>query len=168
MKRLWITMAGVLIFHLLIGSEPAQTSKNDNLRQKPFSDAKIVIALKNGQNVDIQKREGSWYFVKSGAKTGWVPMLSIHRTQKAATATAGSLSTVSTGRSSAGGVVSTTGVRGINEETLKKAEFSESAVAAVEKYRVLKTDAAAFAEAAGLKARTVPSLSSTTSVGGKQ
>ena len=153
-----------------IGSaaETAQAGKNDNLREKPFTDGKILLSIKAGQNVDIQKREGSWYFVKVGKTTGWVPMLSVRRAKPAAVATKGS--TVQTGRSSTGTIVNTTGVRGLNEETLKTASFSEEAVASAEKNRVSAGEATAFAAAGGIVTQSVPSLAipSSVPIGGKK
>jgi hypothetical protein len=95
-------------------------------------------------------------------------MLSIHRTQKAATASSGSLTTVATGRSSSGGVVSTTGVRGLNEEQLKTATYSEEAVAAAERYRTPSDSAVAFASAGTLASQTVPPLKAPAAKGGKK
>jgi hypothetical protein len=166
--KLIFCAAALLCAWMIVDAEPGSATKNDNLRAKPFIDGKIVAPLKKGAVLDIQKREGSWYFVKAGAKTGYVPMLSVHRTQPAAAVTKGSLSSTASGRSATGGVVSTTGVRGISEENLKSAAFSDSAIAAAEKYRVSLADADSFARAGGLKARSVPSLSTTAQKGGNK
>ncbi len=168
MKRAWCMVAVLFSICVATFAEPAQISKNDKLRLKPFIDAKIVLALAKGQKVDIQKRQGSWYFIAVGKTTGWAPMLSVHRTTPAATATKGSASTVATGRSSTGAVVATTGVRGLNEDSLNTAAFSEEAVAAVEKNRVAAADAAAFAAAGAMQPKSVPSLVMSKSKGGKK
>lgn len=158
MKKTWFTLALLLAWPLACAAEPAQISKNDNLRLKPFADAKVVAPLKSGQSVDIQKREGAWYLLKIGNVTGWAPMLSVRRTATAAGASAGSLAQTASGRASTGKVVATTGVRGLGEENLKEAAFSETAIAAAEQYRVTGQTAAQFAKAGGLKPRTVPAL----------
>jgi len=147
-------VALVLMAAGLCFAELQQTCKNDNVREKPFIDGKVVIVVKTGQAVDVQKREGSWYFVKVGTKTGWLPMLSVRRTKAAAPVAASR----QTGRSSTGSVVNTTGVRGLSEQTLTTAVFSDSAVAAAEKNRVLPNDAAVFAAAAGITVQAVPTL----------
>ena len=164
MKMTWFSLALLLAWPLVCAAEPAKISKNDNLRLKPFADAKIVAPLKSGQSVDIQKREGAWYLLKVGKVTGWAPMLSVRRTATAAGASAGSLAQTASGRASTGKVVATTGVRGLGEENLKEAAFSESAIAAAEQYRVSAQAAAQFAKAGGLKPRNVPTLNAT---GGK-
>jgi uncharacterized protein YgiM (DUF1202 family) len=170
MKILLVAMATILFTAALLNAaELQQANKNDNLREKPFVDGKILLAIKSGQTVAIQKREGSWYFVMVGKTTGWLPMLSVRRTKPAAVAAKGS--TVQTGRSSTGTIVNTTGVRGLNEETLKTASFSEEAVSFAEKYRVLSAaDVAAFAVAGGLAAQAVPTLTikPSTPIGGKK
>lgn len=158
MKSSWSSLALLLAWPVVCAAEPAQISKNENLRAKPFADAKIVAPLKSGQSVDIQKREGAWYLLKIDKVSGWAPMLSVRRTATAATASAGSLAQTASGRASTGKVVATTGVRGLGEENLKEAAFSEAAIAAAEKYRVTVKEAGKFATAGGLKPRQVPAL----------
>ena len=158
MKMTWFSLALLLAWPLVCAAEPAQISKNDNLRLKPFADAKVVAPLKSGQSVDIQKRQGAWYLLKVGKVSGWAPMLSVRRTATAASASAGSLAQTASGRASTGKVVATTGVRGLGEENLTEAAFSESAIAAAEQYRVTAQVAAQFAQAGGLKPRNVPTL----------
>lgn len=158
MKMSWFSLALLLAWPLVCAAEPALISKNDSLRVKPFADAKVVAPLKSGQSVDIQKREGAWYFLKVGKVTGWAPMLSVRRTATAASASAGSLAQTASGRATTGKVVATTGVRGLGEENLKEAAFSEAAIAAAEQYRITAAAAAQFAQAGGLKPRNVPTL----------
>ena len=158
MKMNGLSLALLLAWPVVCAAEPAQISKNDKLRAKPFADAAVVAPLQSGQSVDIQKREGAWYLLKSGKVSGWVPMLSVRRTATAATASAGSLAQTASGRAATGKVVATTGVRGLGEENLKEAAFSEAAIAAVEQYRVTGKAAAQFAAAGGLKPRNVPTL----------
>jgi hypothetical protein len=158
MKKIWFSLVLLLAWPLLCAAEPAQISRNDNLRLKPFADAKVVAPLKSGQSVDIQKREGAWYLLKVGKLSGYAPMLSVRRTATAAGASAGSLAQTASGRAATGKVVATTGVRGLGEENLKEAAFSEAAIAAAEKYRVTAPAAAQFAQAGGLKSRNIPAL----------
>jgi hypothetical protein len=164
MKMTWFSFVFLLAWPLACAAEPAQISKNDSLRDKPFVNAKVVAPLKSGQSVDIQRREGAWYLLKVGKVTGWAPMLSVRRTATAATASAGSLTQTASGRATTGKVVATTGVRGLGEENLQEAAFSESAIAAAEQYRVKAPTALQFAAAGGLKPRTVPTLNT---AGGK-
>lgn len=166
MKTAMYCIAGMLMLALLGFAEPAKVGKADKMRAKPFIDATVVLPLAAGQAVDIQKRQGSWYFVAVSGKTGWAPMLSIRRTQQAAAASSGSLTQTATGRSATGGVVSTTGVRGLDEENLKAAAYSEDAVAAAEKYRIPRDTAIAFSAAETLVVQTVPPLCAPAVIGG--
>ena len=166
MKRMLMPVLLALLAWPALGlAEPATVGKADNLHEKPFVDAKILGRLAAGKAVDIQKREGAWYQVKSGGKLGWVKLLSVRRTPAAAVASSGSLTQVATGRAGTGQIVSTTGVRGLGEETLKEAAFSEAAVAAVETYRVKPAEADKLARAQGLVSRKIPALP-TPKVGG--
>lgn len=158
MKRRWLSLALLLAWPLACAAEPAQISRNDTLRSKPFTNATIVAPLKSGQSVDIQRREGAWYLLKVDKLSGWAPMLSVRRTATAATVSAGSLAQTASGRAASGKVVATTGVRGLGEESLKEAAFSEAAIAAAEAYRAIPPDIAKFAKAGGLKPRPVPPL----------
>jgi uncharacterized protein YgiM (DUF1202 family) len=166
MKSIHYCIAGALMLAFIGFAEPAKVRKADNMRAKPFIDAAVVLPLKAGQAVDIQKRQGSWYFVAVSGKTGWAPMLCIRRTQQAAAASSGSLTKTATGRSSTGGVVSTTGVRGLDEENLKTAAYSEGAVAVAEKHRIVRDSAIAFSAAGLLAAQKVPPLSAPAATGG--
>lgn len=139
-----------------VDAESATLIKNESLREKPFIDGKIVIPLKQGQNIDIQKREGSWYFVVSQTKKGWVPMLSIRKTKPFQNTSKGTVVAVNTGRASSGGsVVNTTGIRGFQAQDLKSATFNDSAITAVEKFRVKQEDALVFATQGNLSIHNI-------------
>lgn len=156
MKRSGMLTLMLLAWPLFCAAEPAQLVRNETLRDKPFADAKAVITLKTGQTVDIQKREGAWYLLRVNGKSGWLPMLSVRRTAAAAAVSAGSLAQTASGRATTGKIVATTGVRGLGEEQLTNATFSEAAIAAAEKFRVTPQEATAFAKAGNLQPRDVP------------
>jgi hypothetical protein len=158
MKKTLLILLGGLLWPCCVLAEPAIMSKADRLLEKPFSDGKVLGSLSGGQTVDVVKREGGWYQVKAAGKLGWVRMLSVRRTANAAVASSGSLAQVATGRAGTGQIVATTGVRGLGEETLREAPFSEAAVATAERYRVSPADAERAARAAGLAPRQVPAL----------
>ncbi|MCM2264382.1 MAG: SH3-like domain-containing protein [Desulfuromonadales bacterium] len=164
-KIICLTLAALLAWPLACLAEPARVSKADSLYEKPFADAKVLAKLAAGQQVDVQKREGSWYQVKAAGKTGWMRMLSVRRTAAAAAVSAGSLSQVATGRAGTGKIIATTGVRGLGEETLKPAAFSEEAIAAAERFRVSQAEAERLARDAGLSPRNVPPLPASVAAG---
>jgi len=158
MKRWLIVLLGSLMWPLSCLAEPATMTRADNLYEKPFVDARVVVKLTAGLSIEVQKRQGAWYQIKTGGKTGWVKMLSVRRTAAATVASSGSLSQLATGRAGTGQIVTTTGVRGLGEEQLRTAPFSEAAVAAVEHFRADPMEAERSARQAGLAPRAVPPL----------
>lgn len=158
MRRILALVLAATLLPFAVQAEPGTLTRTETLRDKPYSDGKRLASLKAGQNVDVITREGGWYKIKAGSTTGYVSMLSVRRTGAAAAVSAGSLANVASGRAGTGQIVATTGIRGLNEEQMKEATFSETAVVAAEKLRVTVDDARAFARAASLNERQVPSL----------
>ena len=139
--------------------EPASALKGAEIRAKPYRDAKQVGSLARGDQVEILKRQGGWYEVKSAKGNGWVRMLNLRRgaMTKRSIDTEGVLGLAS-GRAGTGQVVATTGIRGLTEEDLKKAKFNESEVEKAESFAVSREQAQAFAIEGKLTARKVDYL----------
>lgn len=135
-------------------AETGTALKNDDIKAEPFRDARTIAPLVKGESVDILKKEGGWYKVKSGKGSGWVRMLSIRKgeARKESNAAAGLLGLAS-GRAGTGKVVSTTGIRGLNEEDLKAAKFDEAELKRLDSYAVTKDKAQPFAKQGGLAPR---------------
>ncbi len=133
--------------------------KDEILRKEPFGDAKPSGKLKAGQKVTIEKKDGGWLSVKSGAAKGWVRMLSVRQgsLQKSRNV-ADSLKSLASGRSGTGHVVATTGIRGLDEEDLKTAKFNASELDKAESYAVSREAAMQFAAQGKLKPRQVEYL----------
>lgn len=141
-----------------LAGEAGTLTRAEPLREKPFADAKVVTSAASGARVDILVRNGGWYQVKSAGKTGWVRMLSVRRSTAAAGSSIGGLANVASGRAGTGTVTTTTGVRGLDAETLTAATFDENQVAKSEAYRIGRKDAVAFAGEARLTPRDVQPL----------
>ena len=145
--------------------ESATAIKTDTLRAAPFSDAKSVATLNSGSSVEILKRQGGWYQIKSPQGSGWIRMLSLRKGdagKPSAGSSASSLAGLASGRAGTGKVVSTTGIRGLNEEELKAAHFDEQEVSLAESYLTSRTEARKFAAKAKLKASQIDYLPETT------
>jgi len=139
----------------LAATEPGFALKADEIKAEPFRDAKSVGTLATGDKVEIIKRDGAWLMISS-PKKGWVKMLSIRRGGTVASgATLSGVAALASGRAGTGKIVSTTGIRGLNEEELKNAKFNEKEVKTVESYTVSKGEAEKFATQGKLKARQV-------------
>lgn len=143
---------------LAAGLGSGTLTRAESLREKPFADAKVLAPAAAGAKVDVLVRNGGWYQVKAGTKTGWVRMLSVRRSTGATTTTAAGIAGVASGRTGTGKVVSTTGVRGLDSAELATATFNEEQVAKAEKNRVSRKDAEAFAKAGKLTVRDVAPL----------
>lgn len=125
----------VLVLAALLTAVPAAAVetgallKADELKAEPFRDANAVATLTSGDKVEILKRQGGWFRVKTAKGTGWVRMLSVRRGEAGKANAGGEVSGLlglASGRAGTGKVVATTGIRGLNEEQLKAAKFSES------------------------------------------
>lgn len=128
--------------------------KADAIKAEPFRDAKTVATLAAGDKVEIVKKDGGWLRVKSAKGNGWVRMLSVRKgeARKGAGDAAGLLGMAS-GRAGTGRVVATTGIRGLNEEELKSAQFNETELKLAESYATGKPEAQKFAAQGKLAAR---------------
>jgi len=75
----------ILLAALLLAAPAAHAGetgaavKADELKTEPFRDAKTVGKLAPGDKVEILKKDGGWFRVKSARGSGWVRMLSIRR-----------------------------------------------------------------------------------------
>ncbi|MFZ2161609.1 MAG: SH3 domain-containing protein [Sideroxyarcus sp.] len=144
----------LLVQSAALAAEFGTALKADAIRAEPFGDAKQVATLATGDKVDILKKNGGWLQVKSAKGKGWVRMLSIRKGDaKKGSGTAAGLLALSSGRAGTGKVVATTGIRGLNEEELRAAQFNEQEVHLAESYAVKRYDAQKFARQGKLAAR---------------
>lgn len=169
MKKKFITLLLTSLFAFLVCSVQAQNGvvvtntgsalKDDSIRDEPFRDAKVVCIIEKGGKVEIIRRDGGWYRVKSDKGNGWVRMLSIRRaSSEQPRLTAEGILNLASGRAGTGKVVMTTGIRGISEEDLKTAKFDEKQLGLLESYVVSRVQASQFAAMGRLKARAMAYL----------
>jgi len=162
MKKLaHLVLFVALVFPVeLRASETGVAVRSCDVMSEPYKDAKVVASLKEGDSIDILQRKGGWLQVSNKGKTGWVRMFYIRRgapSEKASAMTeASGVLGMATGRAGSGNVVAATGVRGLDEEELKQAEFNEKEFQQLKIYRMSKQDAKDFAKQAGLKTQNVP------------
>lgn len=176
-RSLILLIAGLLLAVGAHGADTGTALKTDEVKAQPFRDAKKVGAIAKGDKVQILRKQGGWLEIKVGGKQGWVRMLSVRRGEAGKTDAAkeaGAVAGLATGRTGTGQVVSTTGVRGLGEEDLKQAKFSEEEIRKAESYRVSAQAAQQFAQAAKLAPRRLAFLpepkhtSSSGATGGRQ
>lgn len=104
--------------------------------------------------VKLLKRQGFWVEVDSGGATGWVKLSDLG-TSSPAVAT---LAAVDTGRTGKGNIVSTSAARGLSARELTAARPDLQQFEQLRAQSVSAGDAESFAQAAGLKVRSVSLL----------
>jgi hypothetical protein len=174
---LMLLVAGLLFAAGARGAETGTALKPDEIKAEPFRDAKKVGEIAKGDRVEILAKQSGWLQIKVKGKQGWVRLLSVRRGEAGkadAAKDAGSIAGLATGRTGTGQVVSTTGVRGLGEEDLKQAKYSEEQVKKAESYRVSAQGAQKFGQAGQLSVRQMALLpepkraASSSSEGGRQ
>lgn len=146
-----MSLIPLLYTGMAAATEKGSALKNDSLRAEPYADAKVSGSFARGDSLEITKKQGAWLQVKTAKASGWVRLLSVKRvTTSSSSQTAGVLA-VASGRAGTGQVVSTTGVRGLNEQELKEAKFNEQEVNTLESYTLNAEKGQAFAKAGNLK-----------------
>lgn len=133
--------------------------KDEDLKASPDISAKALGHIAKGTSVRVLASQGGWTQIAGNGQTGWVRVLSV-RAPSSSQAGADLAGLVEAGASprDSGKVVAVAGVRGLDEETLKSATFSPSEIQLLEGYALGRTEAEQFAQAAGLRARSLPGL----------
>ncbi len=166
--RILLGMALLLISTSVLVAEQATLLRGTELRAAPFRDAEVVQRLSANTNLQVVKRQGGWYQVKTEGKTGWVRMTTLLFSQPGAKPAASSSSGQAaddavggllTGRSSYRGVTAATGIRGLDAVDIQNSSPDSAAVARMDKYAVSAASARSFAGSAGLKPQEVAYLS---------
>lgn len=146
-------------FSPALAGNPGTALKADAIKAEPFRDAKTVGSLATGDAVEIREQQGGWFHVNSAKGTGWVRMLSVRRGEaRKRSGDAGEVFGLATGRAGTGQVVATTGIRGLSEETLKAAKYSETELKNAESFAATQEEARKFAVEGQLVPRKVEYL----------
>jgi uncharacterized protein YgiM (DUF1202 family) len=156
-----LLFAGLLSVAGARGAETGTALKADEIKAEPFRDAKKIGDIAKGDKVEILAQKSGWLQIKMKGRQGWVRLLSVRRGEAGKTDAAkeaGGIAGLATGRAGTGQVVSTTGVRGLGEEDLKEAKYSEEQVKKAESYRVSAQAAQSFGKAGQLSARQMAFL----------
>lgn len=143
------------------GAEAGTALKPAEIKLEPYHDAKPAGSLAKGDKVEILKRQGGWYQVKSAKSSGWVRMLAIRRGEaRKRSIDTDKILDLASGRAGTGKVVATTGIRGLTEEELKKAKYNEAELKKVESFTTSEEELRKFAAAGKLVVRKVDYLPS--------
>lgn len=138
---------------------PGTVLRNEKLYSQPSSGAKVTATVAKGASVDILAKQGGWLRVTAGRSTGWIRLLSVRAGAGGlGGAGIGDVVGAATTKSDPSRVVAVAGLRGLNEEDLKKAQFNADELARLQAMGVSPTQARSFAGQAGLAAVSVPAL----------
>ena len=123
--------------------------KSETVYARPSTAAKPVANLSKGSRVSVMTKQGGWLQVGVGTTNGWVRMLSV-RTSGAVLSNSGAdllgITQMATGKRQPGKIVATAGVRGLSEEDLKTAHYSEQGMRELADYQVSGDAAKNFAK----------------------
>ena len=148
-------------------AERAIAIRPGDLKQQPFIDAANSGSVTANQAVSVVTRQGGWVRVESNGQNGWMRMLNVRLqvAQVAPGTTPGSspnrsslnptgslLHTGSSGRTVA------TGVKGLDESSIRGATPDQAQVAQLDTLAVDASDAASHAASSGLKEQSVEYL----------
>jgi hypothetical protein len=143
-----------------VSATPGTTTRDTELKAKPFVDAPTLARLPAKTAVTIVERRGGWVGVVSGSSRGWVRLLHVNSRPAGATgATAKELEAaarVATGRAGSGNIAVTTGIRGLTPEQLRSAQADPAALEKLERAAVEPAQASAYAAAHRLARRPLP------------
>lgn len=138
---------------------PGTVLRNEKLYSQPSASAKVAGTVAKGASVNILAKQGGWLRVTSGKTTGWIRLLSVRAGAGGAGGVGvGDVVGAATTKSDPSRVVAVAGLRGLNEEDLKKATFNADEVARLDAMSVSATQARNFASQAGLAAVKVQAL----------
>jgi hypothetical protein len=151
-KILWLLLAALFLPVVSLAAETGCALKADVIRKEPYSDAKKTGDIARGEKLQILGKKGAWLNVKTTKAGGWVRLLSVKRGAASSGSQVKGVLDVASGRAGTGKVVATTGVRGLNEEELKNAKYSEVEVKKLESFTITSGQAQQFAKSGGLKA----------------
>lgn len=132
--------------------------RDDSLRAAASASSAMVGKAAKGSEVDILARKGGWTQVRSAGRTGWVRLLSVRTTAAAAGKDDLESVVALTQRRESGKVVAVAGLRGLNEEELRSAQFDAAELRRMEGYGVSGADARRFAAEGGLASLSVNDL----------
>ena len=151
-------LLALVFLPLLAWAEPATVIRATELKGEPASDAATVAQLAENTRVDALERKGGWTRVKAGGAEGWVKLLALRYggPGEAKRGDTGLTQAFNVARTGSSGTQVTTGVRGLDEEQLAKAQPNPAELAKLSRFAVDRDGATNFAEQGKLSAATVP------------
>lgn len=140
-------------------TQSGRVARTTDLRDKPANDGAMLKVVPANTAIEIAERNGGWYRVTVEGVTGWMRLSAVRFGTPGSSAKAGggssALGFLQSGRSAVTTGSVTTGVRGLSEEGLSKAEPNHAAVASLDAIAVTSEDARRYAAELPLAAAEV-------------
>lgn len=141
-------------------AEPGYATRDVELKAEPAGTARSTGTLPKGAKFEITGEKGAWSQVKSGELTGWTLSFYVMKGEPAAQVSLGQrLGEVWTlGTERRAETTATLGVRGLDEDQLKAAQFNAEELKRLEALTVAPAEGEAFARNADLVPQKVDYL----------
>ncbi len=159
-------MLRLLAFLLLapvaaLAAEPGYATRDLELRAEPVSGAPVTGKVEKGGKFQIVAERKAWSQVSANGATGWTLSFYVMRGEPAPPQRAGRrLSELfSMGTERRAETTATIGIRGLDEEELKAAQFNDQELKRLEALGVPKSEGDAFAKRGRLEPQKVDYLS---------
>lgn len=149
---------GLLLVALSAAADPGTVSRATTLKKEPYFSAATGAEVGVNAAVEIVARNGGWYQLKTASgETGWTRMSNVRLAEAGQSSVFGKWAgLVESGRSSNTRAAATTGVRGLDEADLAKAQPNFAALDSLARYAAGPTDAAHFASELKLESTSLP------------
>lgn len=153
-------LAAALLLPLCAVAEPGHASRDLELRAEPASGSPVTAKVAKGDRFEILREQKAWSQVKSGEVTGWTLSFYVMKGDPPAQVSTrrrlGELFSLGTDRSTH--TTATIGVRGLDEEQLKSAQFNEPELKRMESFSQPRAEGDAFARRGQLTPQKVDYL----------
>ena len=137
-------------------AQSGRVARTTDLRDKPANDGAMLRVVPANTVIEVAERQGGWYRATVDGTAGWMRLSAVRfGTTGLSTKGAAPLSFLQSGRSAVTTGSVTTGVRGLSEEGLSRAEPDHAAVTALDALTVSGDDARKFAAELPLAAISV-------------
>jgi hypothetical protein len=161
MKRFLIPAAVLLLNAVAVPAlaAPGTVLRDEKLYSQPSATSSVAGRAAKGSSVNILTKQGGWLRVSSGKSTGWIRLLSVRAGPGGlGGARLGDVVGAATTKSDPSRVVAVAGLRGLNNEDLKRAQFNADELARLDAWVVTPAQARKFASQSGLVAVNVAAL----------
>ena len=151
----FLSLCVVLAFNALADT----TRDSATLMSAPSARSDGLVSVPKGAEISLQARKGLWAEVCYQEVCGWLRVTSISRDAANNSSSSTSLAALKSGREGAGNAVSSTGVRGLDAESIAVDQPDYEALAELKAQRVSGEESAEFAAELLLQTRTFALLS---------